>query len=159
MHYGKLEPAGYLTGENAIMTWIAGIRHSHLDDHGYSLDQKLLLEDAALEEQVKKQVEEAQWRMVLNSLILCLFARGVYDSSTISKGLEALGLDWSPNRLKELGAATLKAKYAWKKKCGFDPHDIAIPEKMFRVRTSNGLIDRERMKKRLELFLRYAGLE
>jgi hypothetical protein len=30
---------------------------------------------------------------------------------------------------------------------------------MFRVRTSNGLIDRERMKKRLELFLRYAGLE
>ncbi|HPD96696.1 MAG TPA: aldehyde ferredoxin oxidoreductase N-terminal domain-containing protein [Synergistales bacterium] len=158
MHYGGLEPAGYLTGENAVMTWIAGVRHSHLDDNGYGIDQKLILGEISMEDQVKMQVREAQWRMVLNSLVICLFARGVYDASTISKGLEALGLDWSPEKLLDLGARALKAKYAWKKKCGFSPERITIPEKMLRVRTSNGLIDRERMKKRLELFLRYAGL-
>ncbi len=159
MHYGGLEPAGYLTGENAVMTWIAGVRHSHLDDNGYSLDQKLLMKDMPLEDQVRMQVEEAQWRMVLNSLVACLFARGVYDVQVISDGLGALGLDWSPDRLKQFGAETLKAKYRLKKKFGFDPACITIPEKMFKVRTSTGFLDRERMARRLDLFLEYAGIE
>lgn len=158
MHYGGLEPAGYLTGENAVMTWVAGVRHSHLDDNGYSLDQKLLMKDMPLEEQVRMQVEEAQWRMVLNSLVVCLFARGVYDGQVISEGLGALGLDWTPERLKQFGDETLKAKYRLKRSYGFDPKKVIIPEKMFSVRTSTGLLDRERMARRLDLFLEYAGI-
>ncbi len=159
MHYGGLEPAGYLTGENAIMTWIAGIRHSHLDDSGYGIDQKLLKKDMPLEEQVRLQVEDAQWRMVLNSLVICLFGRGVYDGEIILRGLSALGLDLDIERLRRFGAERFRAKYRWKRACGFDPKDIAVPEKMFRVRSSTGFVERERMKSRLELFLEYAGIE
>lgn len=159
MHYGGLEPAGYLTGENAVITWIAGVRHSHLDDNGYSLDQKLLMKDLPLEEQVRMQVEEAQWRMVLNSLVICLFARGVYDPQIIADGLKSLGMDWTPERLKQFGAETLKAKYRLKKDFGFDPGIVTIPEKMFKVRTSTGFLERERMSRRLDLFLQYAGIE
>jgi len=158
MHYGGLEPAGYLTGENAVITWIAGVRHSHLDDNGYSLDQKLLMKDLPLEEQVRMQVEEAQWRMVLNSLVICLFARGVYDPQIIADGLKSLGMDWTPERLKQFGAKTLKAKYRLKKSYAFDPRGITIPEKMFNVRTSTGFLDRERMARRLDLFMEYAGI-
>jgi len=159
MHYGRVEPAGYLTGENAIMTWITGVRHSHLDDFGYSLDQKLLIQDVPLEEQVRLQVEDAQWKMVLNSLVICLFARGVYDGDMIADALGTLGLEWPLERLKQLGAETLRAKYQWKTACGFSARDVKIPEKMFRVRTSTGFIDRDRMTKRTELFLKYAGIE
>lgn len=158
MHYGRLEPAGYLTGENAIMTWIAGVRHSHLDDSGYGIDQELLGGEIPLEEQVRLQVEDAQWRMVLNSLVVCLFGRSVFDGEIIVRGLSALGLDWGLERLKRFGAETLRAKYRWKKACGFSPGDVAVPEKMFRVRTSTGFVDRKRMKRRLELFLEHAGL-
>jgi aldehyde:ferredoxin oxidoreductase len=159
MHYGGLEPAGYLTGENAIMTWITGIRHSHLDDSGYGIDQRLLKKEMSLEEQVRLQVEDAQWRMVLNSLVICLFGRGVYDGEIILQGLSALGLDWDMERLRQFGAERLRAKYRWKKACGFDPKAVTVPEKMFRVRTSTGFIDPGRMKRRLELFLEYAGIE
>jgi aldehyde:ferredoxin oxidoreductase len=159
MHYGGLEPAGYLTGENAIMTWISGIRHSHLDDSGYGIDQKLLENDMPIEEQVRLQVEDAQWRMVLNSLVICLFGRGVYDDDVIVQGLAAVGLDWNLENLRRFGAETLRAKYGWKKACGFSPGNIKVPEKMFRVRSGTGFIDRGRMKRRLELFLEYAGIE
>lgn len=159
MQYGGVEPAGYLTGENALMSWIAGVRHSHLDDFGYSIDQKLLQEKIPLEKQVKMQLEDAQWRMTLNSLVICLFARGVYDDDIIVEALGALGLEWPLKRLRQLGEETLRAKYGWKASCGFSVHAVKIPEKMFLVKTSTGLIDRERMKKRVELFLKYAGIE
>ena len=154
MQYGRVEPAGYMTGENAMMSWIAGVRHSHLDDFGYSLDQRLLAGDIPLEEQVRLQVEDARWRMVLNSLVICLFARGVYDDDIIVSALAGLGLDWPLERLQKLGAETLRAKHRWKAACGFSLDSQQIPEKMFRVRTSTGLIDRERMNKRLEVFIR-----
>jgi aldehyde:ferredoxin oxidoreductase len=159
MHYGGLEPAGYLTGENAIMTWITGIRHSHLDDSGYGIDQKLLKKEMSLEEQVRLQVEDAQWRMVLNSLVICLFGRGVYDGEIILQGLSALGLDWDMERLRQFGAERLRAKYRWKKACGFDPKAVTVPEKMFRVRTSTGIIDKGRMARRLKLFMQFAGID
>ena len=154
MQYGGVEPAGYLTGENALMSWIVGVRHSHLDDLGYSIDQKLLQENIPLEKQVKMQLEDAQWRMVLNSLVICLFARGVYDDDIIVEALGALGLEWPLKRLKQLGEETLRAKYRWKAACGFSVPDVKIPEKMFRVKTSTGLIDKERMNKRTEIYLR-----
>ncbi len=156
MHYGRVEPAGYLTGENAMMSWITGVRHSHLDDFGYSIDQKLLAGDIPLEEQVRMQVEDAQWRMVLNSLVICLFARGVYDDDIIVEALGAVGLDWPLEKLKQLGAETLRAKYRWKTACGFSVREVKIPEKMFQVRTSTGLVDRERMFRRLEMFMERA---
>jgi aldehyde:ferredoxin oxidoreductase len=112
-----------------------------------------------LEEQVRLQVEDAQWRMVLNSLVICLFGRGVYDGDVIVKGLAALGLDWNLESLRRFGADTLRAKYGWKRACGFSPENIKIPEKMFRVRSSTGFIDPGRMKRRLELFLEHAGIE
>ncbi|MDO9508731.1 MAG: aldehyde ferredoxin oxidoreductase N-terminal domain-containing protein [Thermovirgaceae bacterium] len=152
MQYGRVEPAGYLTGENAVMSWITGVRHSHLDDFGYSIDQKLLLQEIPLEEQVRMQVEDARWRMVLNSLVICLFARGVYDNDIIVEALGTLGLEWPLDRLKRLGEETLRAKYRWKAACGFSLDNTAIPEKMFRVKTSTGLIDRDRMARRLELY-------
>lgn len=159
MHYGKVEPAGYLTGENAMMSWIAGVRHSHLDDPGYSLDQKLLQEDIPLEQQVRRQVEDAQRRMILNSLVVCLFARGIYDRDIIVGGLEAVGRKTSPEELAALGVHSLRRKFAWKRECGFRLDSAEIPEKMFSVRTSTGQIDRERMNRRLALFREYGGID
>lgn len=159
MQYGGVEPAGYLTGENALMSWIVGVRHSHLDDFGYSIDQKLLMENIPIEKQVRMQLEDAQWRMILNSLVICLFARGVYDDDIIVEALGALGLEWPLKRLKQLGEETLRAKYRWKAACGFSVRDVKIPEKMFRVKTSTGLIDKGRMNKRLDIYVREGKID
>ncbi len=153
IQYGGVEPGGYMTGENFAVTCLLGVRHSHLDDNGYSIDQNLLNAPKPLEEQVRAQVKEARWRMVLNSLVICLFARGVYDEEIILQGLDALGAQWDAGKLRELAAKALLRKHEWKRLCGFDPAAFVVPEKMYTVQTSTGMIDRENLQQRIHLYL------
>ena len=158
IHFGGVGAPGYLTGENALITYLMGVRHSHLDDPGYSTDQKLLGHDIPLEDQVRSAVRDAQWRMVTNSLVTCLFARAIYDEKIVLEGLGALGLAWDAEKLRRLGEEALRRKYAYKIACGADPRRGAIPEKLFTVATATGPVDRERMAKRMVLYAQLVGL-
>jgi len=158
IHYGGVEPGGYMTGENFAVTSLLGVRHSHLDDTGYGIDQKLLNKPQPVEEQVVQQVQEAQWRMILNSLVICLFARGVYDREIILKGLSALSLDWTSEKLDALGKFTLQRKNEWRKLCGCDIDSLKVPEKMFRVRSATGHMSEASIKERVRLYRKYAEI-
>ena len=158
IHYGGVEPAGYMTGENFVVSSLLGVRHSHLDDSGYSIDQKLLTKPQPVEEQVAQQVKEAQWRMILNSLVVCLFARGVYDPDIVRKGLAALSPDWTAERINDLGKTILMRKNEWRRLCGFNPDNLAIPKKMLRVRSANGRISEESLRYRMKLYREIAGI-
>ncbi|MCL1941563.1 MAG: hypothetical protein FWG09_06425 [Synergistaceae bacterium] len=165
IQYGGVEPGGYLTGENFIVTSLLGVRHSHLDDFGYSLDQKIANASAdkiqPLEDQVKAQVKDAQWRMILNSLVICLFGRGVYEEGIIVKGLNALGLDWDMPKLEKLAADTLKRKHEWKKLCGFDMDKLAeegVPERMYRVHSVTGVSEKKNITERVKLYRKFAEI-
>lgn len=158
IQYGGVEPGGYMTGENFAVTSLMGVRHSHLDDTGYSIDQKLLNKPRPVEEQVAEQVKEAQWRMILNSLVICLFARGVYDREIVLQGLGALGFPRTSEQLDELGRTALRRKYEWRRLCGFDPDNLRVPEKMFRVRSATGHMDEASIRKRVGLYRELAGI-
>ena len=158
IHYGGVEPAGYMTGENFTVSSLLGVRHSHLDDLGYSIDQKILTKPQPVEEQVSQQVKEAQWRMILNSLAVCLFARAVYDPEIVHKGLVALSLDWTHEKIDELGQDMLRRKNEWRRLCGFDPDKLEIPKKMLRVRSANGRMTEESLRYRIKLYREYAGI-
>lgn len=158
MVFGKNEAPGYMTGENAFTAWLLGVRHSHLDNAGYSIDQKALSKDIPVEEQVKKLVEEGVHRMLLNSLVLCLFARKIYSMDVIIEGLKAVGIDRDEKSLNDLAMKIYQRKYDFKKKCGFDPEKVEIPEKLYNVTTASGKVNRERMKKRLLLYRQMAGI-
>ena len=159
IHYGKVEPGGYMTGENMAITSLLGVRHSHLDDTGYSIDQALLNKPMPVAEQVAQQVKEAQWRMILNSLVVCLFARrGIYDQEIILKGLSALSLDWTPEKLDALGKRALQRKHEWKKLCGCDIGELKVPSKMFRVRSATGHMKEDSIKERVRLYRELAEI-
>ena len=158
IHYGGVEPGGYMTGENFAVTSLLGVRHSHLDDTGYSIDQKLLSQPQSVEEQVTQQVKEAQWRMILNSLVICLFARGVYDREVILNGLSALSLDWTSEKLDALGKYTLQRKNEWRKLCGCDIDKLKIPSKMLRVRSATGHMSEASIEERVRLYRKLAEI-
>jgi aldehyde:ferredoxin oxidoreductase len=114
-----------------------------------------------MENQVKTQVKDAQWRMVLNSLVICLFGRGVYEELIIVKGLNALGLDWSIEKLEKLAIRTLQRKHAWKKLCGFNAELLAkegVPERMYRVHSATGVSDKKNIQERVRLYCKFAGI-
>ena len=105
----KNEMPAYHTGYGAIVGYACGARHSHLCNGGYSFDQaRKTLDNAQL---VDDLFEEEIKRCVLNSLVICLFARNVYDNETIIKALEAIGIGgYSNEKLNELGKMIYKTK-------------------------------------------------
>jgi aldehyde:ferredoxin oxidoreductase len=99
--------------------------------------------------------------MVLNSLVICLFGRGIYEEGIIVKGLNALGLDWDIAKLEKLAARTLQRKHEWKNLCGFNTKSLVedgVPERMYRVHSVTGVSDKKNIKERAKLYSKFAGL-
>ncbi|MCP8315438.1 MAG: aldehyde:ferredoxin oxidoreductase, partial [archaeon] len=128
--------------------YLIGSRHSHLDGAGYSIDQKM--KDLSPEELVDKLIEEECWRQVLSSLVVCYFARRIYEPSIVKKALNALEYELDEDRLKELGRRIYEEKQALKASQGFKPTELRIPERIFEVPTFHGLLDKNYMKAALE---------
>ncbi|MHA2204009.1 MAG: aldehyde ferredoxin oxidoreductase N-terminal domain-containing protein, partial [Candidatus Hodarchaeales archaeon] len=78
VRFNNNPPAGYSTGPYSMIGHAIGARHSHLDNAGYSLDQKTFDKTLSPSEAVLALAKEEEWRNVLNSLIICLFARSIY---------------------------------------------------------------------------------
>jgi len=150
----KVEPAGYSTGPYSIMGQVIGGRHSHLDNAGYSLDQKTLTNPVSSKDGLMKLMVEEEWRNVLNSFVVCLFARGVYDVDTSLKALEALKINRTADDLEQFGKEIQKKRLGYKNQEGFNLAEVRkkLPERFFEMMTAHGII----MKKSIdELFEEY----
>jgi aldehyde:ferredoxin oxidoreductase len=146
------EMAGYHTGAAAHIGFLFGARHSHLDNAGYSLDQKALKsgEPVAPEAMAKALVAEERWRQVLSSLVVCFFARGIYTPDVICRALACAGYDVTPGDLEAIGRRVFRAKYDFKLREGFDPSAVTFPERIFQTPSATGRIDRDGFAKALE---------
>jgi aldehyde:ferredoxin oxidoreductase len=83
------EMAGYATGEVFFTSQAMGLRHSHLDSGGYSFDQKERSKDPV--RAVEFLVKDEQGRVLLTSMVACLFARGVYSDALLADCLSSVG--------------------------------------------------------------------
>jgi len=151
MNLAGNEIAGYHTGYGAILGQLAGARHSHLDNAGYSFDQQS--PPLAGEELVEGLIKEEKARNVLNSLCICLFARKVYDVETVVKALCSIGISKTAEDLEELGENIFRLKMDVKKKMGFDLKDVKVPERFFETLSLHGQLNREEFEKLVSLYL------
>ncbi len=136
MAFGGNEMPGYHTGPGAHIGYLIGARHSHLDNAGYSMDQKVLVRDMLPpEELATRLVGEESWRQVLSSIVICFFARGIYNQGVVSMALEIAGLNFSEEDLELVGKRILKEKYEFKFKEGFSFENIHIPKRIYETIT------------------------
>lgn len=152
LSFGGSEMPGYHTGPAAHLGFLIGGRHSHLDNAGYSIDQKSG-ELPSPEDLVERLIKEESWRMVLNSLVVCLFARRIYDVDTVSEALEPLGIPIPPEELLRLGEDIYRQRYSLKIQMGFNPTDLMPPKRIFDVPTFHGKLDKRYFKNALEYFV------
>ena len=150
--FGGNEMPGYHTGPGAHLTFLSGARHSHLDSAGYAVDQACLKEGRRLspQELARALFSEEARRQVLSSLVLCFFARGLYDLGTISNCLKVVGLDWDQESLEEFGKETLRRKYAFKVREGFDLKELRIPRRITETPTPFGRLEEVELRSALE---------
>ncbi len=143
------EMAGYATGEVFFTAQALGFRHSHLDSGGYSYDQGSHPKD--VERAVDFLVRDEQDRVVLTSLVSCLFARGVYNNDVVREMLASVGYGELAEGLDAAGRTIQTMRWKTRFATGFDPETISIPKRFREVVTWKGEIDSaylEALKKR-----------
>lgn len=142
--------AGYHTGYANILGHHIGARHSHLDNAGYSVDQK----GAGLSDEqiVDKLLTEEYERNMLTSLSICLFARNVYDRETVRQALATIDIDLSDEELGRIGREIAATKLRIKAKLGYDPTRQRLPRRLFETPSMNGPLDPGRLQNMLAIY-------
>jgi aldehyde:ferredoxin oxidoreductase len=138
--FGGNEMAGYHTGPGAHLGFMIGARHSHLDNAGYSVDQKALTMQSPMgpEALVQSLLEEERWRQILSSLVICFFARGIYTPEIVSRALQVSGLETSQDDLARIGKEILREKNLFKIREGFSLDKLRFPKRIFEMTTPVG---------------------
>ena len=149
-HLGGNEMPGYHTGYGSVVGFAVGSRHSHLDNAGYSVDQAKVRE----EDIVKKIFDEELERNILTSLVICLFARKVYNREVIIRALDAVGIQVDNKQLSEISREMLRTKYRIKEKLGYSLNQIKIPKRFFKTITLNGKLDEEKSNKMVQEYIK-----
>jgi aldehyde:ferredoxin oxidoreductase len=150
MTFAKNEMAGYHTGYGMALGSTVGARHSHLCNGGYSVDQSMKSFDK--EKLVNQIFEEEKERCMLNSLVICLFARKVYNRETIIKALNAIGNPVTNEDLTAIGERIYKTKLRIKKMLNFDQRAVKLPKKLFKTPTMTGTLDESVMNELIEMY-------
>mgnify|MGYP000363990120 CR=1 FL=1 len=136
MALGGNEMPGYHTGPGAHLGALIGARHSHLDNAGYSVDQKTLANKRLSPQQlVDTLLAEERWRQILSSLVICFFARGIYQPELVARALAAAGWEVTAEELVRIGQAIHQEKYRFKLREGFTPENLRIPKRIFETRS------------------------
>jgi aldehyde:ferredoxin oxidoreductase len=141
--FGGNEMAGYHTGPAAHIGLLIGARHSHLDNGGYSIDQKILTKEKISPEKLAKELlTEERWRQILSSLVVCFFARGIYGADIITQALYSAGYDINSEKLLSIGEEIHREKYSFKIQEGFSLDNYRLPERIFETPSLVGKIDK-----------------
>jgi len=139
MNFAGNEMPGYHTGYGAIVGAVVGARHSHLCNAGYSADQSK--EDFDKQKVVDALFEEEVERCMLNSLIICLFARKVYDRATILAALNSIGYEMKDEDLTAIAKRIYKTKLRIKEALNFDVKGVKLAKRYFETPTLNGILN------------------
>ena len=150
MTFAKNEMPGYHTGYGSVVGAVVGARHSHLCNGGYSVDQTMKEFDK--EKIVNTLFAEEKERCMLNSLVICLFARKVYDRPTILAALNSVGYNLTDEKLTEIGERIYRTKIRIKKAFGFEQTAVKLPTRLFETPSMSGPLDEKIAYEMIEMF-------
>ena len=134
------EMAGYATGEVFFASQALGFRHSHLDSGGYSYDQKHATE-RKVKEAVDFLVKDEQGRVLLTSMVACLFAREVYKDDLLADCLNSLGYTTLAGNMRQVSQYIQELRWRLRLGTGFDPAAVRIPKRFIEVTNWKGPVD------------------
>ena len=121
-----------------------------------SLDgnEKAVKKQLKPEEMVDAIIREDDSRGVFNSLVGCLFARGVYTNENIIDALGAIGIE---KTLDDLGKRIFEEKYRFKRREGFNIAEIKVPKRFYETITTMGMVDPKTVETMLEIYRERRG--
>lgn len=154
------EMPGYHTGPAAHVGTLIGARHSHLDNAGYSFDQKILAKEQRTPEELAEELlKEERWRQILSSLVVCFFARNIYQPDVVARLLPLAGFELTEEELWKIGGKIHSEKYRFKAREGFSLDNVRLPKRIFETATPISQMDEEYVKQAIEHVRRVLAME
>lgn len=148
------EMPGYHTGYGALVGAAIGARHSHLCNGGYSIDQGLKEFDA--DSMLEKLTAEEVERGIFNSLVMCLFARKIYDRELVIRALGAIGYAMTDEKLTEIADRIYKTRLRIKRTLGFSLDSVRFPKRFFQTPSMNGVLSEDIAYEMLNAYQKHA---
>ncbi len=133
------EMAGYATGEVFYTSQSLGFRHSHLDSGGYSYDQKH--EEKDVDKAIDFLVADERDRILLTSMVACLFAREVYNKEHLAECLDVLGYPGIAANMEPIEHRIQQKRWQLRLATGFKPEAVKIPKRFTELTTWKGKTD------------------
>jgi aldehyde:ferredoxin oxidoreductase len=133
------EMAGYATGEVFFVSQALGFRHSHLDSSGYSYDQKHT--EKKVGDAVEFLVRDERERVLLTSMVACLFARGVYSEALLADCLRSVGYTTLAENIAAVSSSIQNLRWKTRLATGYDPRAVTIPKRFTEITTWKGNVD------------------
>lgn len=97
--------------------------------------------------------KESVWRMALNSLVICLFARNIYTPAVVSEGLGLLGMNNCDEASVNQAARLIHAlKIRQKMNFGFRFSDLYLPARLEKAVTTCGHVTREQFDEQVKVY-------
>ena len=135
------EMAGYATGEVFFVSEALGFRHSHLDSGGYSYDQKH--EEKEVEKAVDFLISDEQGRVLLTSMVSCMFAREIYKNELLADCLNSAGYKTLADNMEAVSLHIQRLRWKTRMATGYDPNGVTIPKRFTEVITWKGAVDED----------------
>jgi aldehyde:ferredoxin oxidoreductase len=95
---------------------------------------------------------EEKERCMLNSLVICLFARKVYDRKTILAALSSIGFSHTDEELTAIGERIYKTKLRIKKMLGYDQKNVKLPKRLFVTPSLTGQLDEKIARELIDMY-------
>ncbi|HQE97744.1 MAG TPA: aldehyde ferredoxin oxidoreductase C-terminal domain-containing protein, partial [Methanothrix sp.] len=102
-------------------------------------------------------IKEDNSRGVFNSLVGCLFARGVYSEENIIDSLGAVGIEKSKDDLQDLGRRIFEEKYKFKVQEGFDLSAARVPRRFYETVSAAGMVTEESIVEMVKIYREKRG--
>jgi aldehyde:ferredoxin oxidoreductase len=133
------EMAGYATGEVFYTAQSLGFRHSHLDSGGYSYDQKH--DEKDVQKAVDFLIGDEQDRVLLTSMVSCLFAREAYTQPLLAECLNSVGYPGIADKMESIKKQLQKKRWQLRLATGFKPEKVTIPKRFSELTNWKGKTD------------------
>ena len=133
------EMAGYATGEVFYTSQSLGFRHSHLDSGGYSHDQKH--DEKDVQKAIDFLIADEQNRVLLTSMVSCLFAREVYTKAHLAECLNSVGYPDIADNMESIKMQIQKKRWQLRLATDFKPEKVTIPKRFTELTTWKGNTD------------------
>ena len=86
-------------------------------------------------------VKDEQGRVLLTSMVACLFARGVYTDELLARCLKSVGYDYLADNLGPVSRNIQELRWKMRLGTGFMPEDVTIPKRFYEIETFKGALN------------------